>query len=224
MANQEHLDILKQGAMVWNAWREEHINQIIWENWKDGITWEHIRHIRDLSEGADIWYIMLISEALKSNMEICDNEHILHPDLRRVDLNGANLWGANLRRADLIGANLKQANLSGANLSGANLRWADLRKVSLYKADLRWADLEGVDLSEACLSKAKLRKARLRKAQLIQTDFTNADLTGCHIYGVSAWNVQLEGAIQKDLVITDYDEPEITVDNLKVAQFIYLLL
>ena len=39
---------------------------------------------------------------------------------------------------------------------------------------------------------------------------------------MSAWDLNLEGATQKDLVITD--EPEITVDNLEVAQFIYLLL
>jgi len=36
--------------------------------------------------------------------------------------------------------------------------------------------------------------------------------------------VHLEGAQQHNLVITLSDEPTITVDNLKVAQFIYLLL
>jgi hypothetical protein len=36
--------------------------------------------------------------------------------------------------------------------------------------------------------------------------------------------VQLEGATQDNLVITRWDEPTITVDNLEVAQFIYLLL
>ena len=44
------------------------------------------------------------------------------------------------------------------------------------------------------------------------------------MYGLSAWDVQLRGAIQKDLVITPADTPTITVDNLEVAQFIYLLL
>jgi hypothetical protein len=44
------------------------------------------------------------------------------------------------------------------------------------------------------------------------------------VYGLSAWDVQLRGAIQKDLVITPADTPTITVDNLEVAQFIYLLL
>ena len=36
--------------------------------------------------------------------------------------------------------------------------------------------------------------------------------------------MQLEGAKQENLVITGYREPAITVDDLEVAQFIYLLL
>ena len=44
------------------------------------------------------------------------------------------------------------------------------------------------------------------------------------MYGISAWNVKLEGAIQSSLVITPRGESPIQVDNLEVAQFIYLLL
>src|SRR5262249_18533007 len=51
-----------------------------------------------------------------------------------------------------------------------------------------------------------------------------ADLTGCRIYGASAWRLKLERAKQQNLVITDWSEPEITVDNIEVAQFIYLML
>ncbi len=46
----------------------------------------------------------------------------------------------------------------------------------------------------------------------------------CSIYGISAWDVQLDGAEQFNLRITPNDQPIISVDNLKVAQFIYLLL
>ena len=60
-------------------------------------------------------------------------------------------------------------------------------------------------------------------ATLVDTDLTGADLTGCYIYGVSAWDLSLEGAKQQNLVITR-GKPEITVDNLEVAQFIYLML
>jgi hypothetical protein len=65
---------------------------------------------------------------------------------------------------------------------------------------------------------------RFTHAQLVETDLTNANLKGCQIYGVSAWNLTLEGTQQRDLIITHENEPVITVDNLEVAQFIYLLL
>ena len=58
----------------------------------------------------------------------------------------------------------------------------------------------------------------------METNFVEATLTNCRIYGISAWNVDLEGAKQDSLVITRKDEPTITVDNLEIAEFIYLLL
>jgi hypothetical protein len=64
----------------------------------------------------------------------------------------------------------------------------------------------------------------LAGATLVETDLTGADLRGCRIYGISAWGLKLEGTKQQNLVITTGGEPEITVDNIEVAQFIYLLL
>jgi pentapeptide repeat protein len=81
-----------------------------------------------------------------------------------------------------------------------------------------------VNLAEADLSGADLSGADLQGATLVNTDFTGADLTGSRIYGVSAWGPKLEGAKQQNLVITRDDEPAITVDNIEVAQFIYLML
>jgi hypothetical protein len=81
-----------------------------------------------------------------------------------------------------------------------------------------------VNLSKAFLNRADLRKADLRQAILVGTVLEEANLTGCSIYGISAWNLNLEGTIQSDLVISDEWEPIITVDNIQVAQFIYLLL
>ena len=61
-------------------------------------------------------------------------------------------------------------------------------------------------------------------ATLVDTDLTGADLTGCRIFGVSAWRLKLEGVKQHNLIVTSFVEPEIAVDNIEVAQFIYLLL
>jgi hypothetical protein len=50
-------------------------------------------------------------------------------------------------------------------------------------------------------------------------------LTGCRIYGISAWNVRVsEATRQQNLIITDQGEPEVSVDDIEVAQFVYLLL
>src|SRR6266516_5792400 len=131
MANQEQLEILKQGREAWNQWREKH------------------------------------------------RDAVIQPDFYKADLSGLDL-----SRADLSEANLHHANLTGANLTRANLS----------------------------------------KAVLVGADLTRATLRECIIYGASAWDVKLEGATQDSLVITPEGKPAISVDNLEVAQFIYLLL
>jgi hypothetical protein len=59
---------------------------------------------------------------------------------------------------------------------------------------------------------------------LVETNFEGADLTNATVYGVSAWDLRLKDAKQSNLVITQPMEPHILVDDLEVAQFIYLLL
>ncbi len=149
MANQQHLDLLKQGVEVWNQWRAQ------------------------------------------------------HPEIQ----------------PDLIDANLSETDLSGADLRGVNLYGANLRGVTLCRANLCGTNLENSNLKEANLSGADLSRAIV-----VHTDMTDAILNDCVIYGVSAWDVELAGATQNNLVITASSHPTITVDNLKIAQFIYLLL
>ena len=60
---------------------------------------------------------------------------------------------------------------------------------------------------------------------MIQTDLCNTTLTGSWVYGASVWNVKVNDQTkQQNLTITGYGAPVITVDNIKVAQFIQLLL
>src|SRR5438270_11228640 len=99
-----------------------------------------------------------------------------------------------------------------------------LRTATFSEADLTDATLLEADLSKTDLSGANLSGAHLIKAYCIETNLTRAILTNCAIYGISAWDVQMKEAKQDSLLITLPAQPKITVDNLKVAQFIYLLL
>jgi Pentapeptide repeats (8 copies) len=199
MVSHEHLSVLQQGTEVWNMWRK------------------HNPEVRPDLEGAGL------SET----------------DLSGLDLSGTNLTGANLRAANLTSANLGKADLTGANLSGAYLLNANLRHANLRRADLTVSNLSRADLSNASLIEAKLTqanlsatnlrgadltKANLMIAILFRTSLEGANLTNAFVYGISAWDVNVEMAVQTDLVITAPGQSLVHVDSFDVAQFIYLLL
>jgi uncharacterized protein YjbI with pentapeptide repeats len=159
--------------------------------------------------------------------------------LKQVNLNEANLNETNLSEADLsfaslVRATLVKALLTRVNLSYAWLTHADLRDANLNAAYLANANLQGaylshayltgVNFTDATLHEAHLDYANLKRAIFVGTDLTMANLSDSFIHGISSWDVQLEGAIQHNLIITSRNEPQVTVDNLEVAQFIYLLL
>ena len=159
-----------------------------------------------------------------------DKNPDVRPDLSEASLRGAHLDNVDLHKADLAGAdlthaffheaNLCEADLSGAVMAGTNFCRADLRGANLRNADLHRANFDRADLSGADLSRARLELAILVGSKVAETTFT-----GCRVYGLSAWDLDLETvADQSDLRITREDEPNITVSNLEVAQFIYLLL
>jgi len=118
MANEEHLAILKQGAVAWNQWRKRNLD--IRPNLSEA----------DLS-GADLIGANLIEADLSG-------AHLGRAKLGEADLSGADLSGA-----DLIGANLFRANLGEANLSGANVESASVGYTTFGNVDL--SEVKGLE-------------------------------------------------------------------------------
>ena len=208
MANEEQLSILKQGVDAWNRWRNENFRADI-----------------DLSN-IDIHGLYLL----------LDGVNFSKANFRGATLNKAHLLGANLSNANLDGCDLRAAQLEGAKLNGASLNKADLSFSDLSRADLRQANLSGANLRranlvganfiEANLSETKLIEANLVGAILFNTNIDKANISRSKIYGVSVWDVKGEPEEQRDLVIAPPWAPNsaITIDNIKIAQFIYLIL
>lgn len=268
MANQQHLDILKQGVDVWNKWRQKHptVQPILTGANLENANLEKINLGDALLARANLSGANLINANLsRANLtdanlsdpnfakaqpyDMLQKTNLSGADLHESTLDGANLSGVILSKANLSGAklggaflnnailnecnlsratlwfaNLNTADLRGAEIKGADLRGADLRGANLQGANLSEADLSGANFNKAICNGANFSKAKLHYATLVETDLERADLTGCFIYGISAWNVHLKDANQINLIITPDHEPTITVDNLEVAQFIYLLL
>jgi Pentapeptide repeats (8 copies) len=198
MASEEHLQIIRQGVNAWNQWRLNNPELV-----------------PDLTK-ADLRCKVLDDERLYDpTLSIHAND----PNLMRINLRKAILKGIDLTHACLHKADLREADLSDARLIGTNLCWAELCDATLIGADLHRANLNHADLTGA-----RLRDANLERAILVNTTVSGAIFTGCRVYGTSAWDLVGVVKDQSNLRITDPDEPVITVDNIEVAQFIYLLL
>ena len=214
MANPEHLAKLKEGVEAWNQWRVE--------NPEVEPDLAKANFYGDDLVGANLsWAYLYGTVFTRANLSGVD---FVGSNLHRARLNEANLRRANLSDTLLGMANLLQAKLQEAKLTGTDLAHATLIGADLTRADLSNAKLIGANLVETDLHGADLSNANLSSATLIATNLEGANLTGCSVYGISAWDVRLEGAIQSNLVITPSGRSAIQVDNLEVAQFVYLLL
>jgi uncharacterized protein YjbI with pentapeptide repeats len=224
MANPDHLARLKRGVGKWNSWRTAN-NEVVPDLSRANLSGANLSEADLMGAklmGARLRGVSLSRAKLRfANLSRADLTDAI---LSGADLRGAILSGADLRGAYIIGADLSDAILNGANLYDTNLIETHLNGADLSDADLRSANLVGADLSEANFTRTDLRSADLSGAFLVRTRFTKANLTGCLVYGVAAWDTQLEGAIQTSLVITPDSFHRITVDDLEIAQFIYLLL
>lgn len=214
MPNVAHVEKLREDVDSWNLWRFENpgIEPELWQADLRGV---------DLA-GADLSHADLYNAHL-------DPDGSRPTNLAGARLHKANLTLANLTRADLSGADLTEANLGhailhGADLQGADLDWADLTEANLFLLQGRGADFHAADLVRTDLRRANLTGANLTEARLVETKLDGANLSGCRVYGSSVWKVKLLGATQTDLVVTPGHEPRVTVDDLALAQLVYLLL
>ncbi len=199
MANPEHLQNLLQGSLAWNEWRQR---------------------VPDVLPD--------LSAAELPGEDFCW-ANLRGANLSRADLAGSDFSDATLRGANLVGANLQRATLVRTNLVDARLGWANLDEANMFQADLSRSHLVEASLVNANLGRAKLvganlASADLRYARLVETNLEKSNLVHSSVYGIAAWNLKLEGATHSDLDITRPDEPTVTVDDIELAQFIYLLL
>ena len=213
MADSGHLEILEQGGEVWNGWRRK-----------------HPKTVPDLStiSLAEIdlrGYDLAGAEVHRAEMFRCD--------LSSCDFSGAKLLESRFDEARLAGLDLSgleltesifcRADLSGAQLAGAHCGLVDFSEATLRGADLRGADLTTTELRDADLSEACFDEADLTNAPLVGAKVEGASFEARIVYGVSAWDLKGTPRSQRDLIVTPAEQADITVDDLEVAQVLYLV-
>ena len=175
MANQEHVDILRQGVEEWNRWREQN---------------------------PDIRPDLSLTDLSGTDLSFADLSNV---DLEEANLTGAIFTGVNLSGANLSEASLGYTILSDANLNNANLNNADLSEASLSHADFNNANLSNTDLSRTYLSEADLVNANLSYANLSEADLNNADLSYANLANTNLNNANLSYAYLSSTILGNID-------------------
>ncbi|MET7242455.1 pentapeptide repeat-containing protein [Methylobacterium sp. EM32] len=244
MAVREHLQQLHKGISNWNRWRCAN------PNIKPDLSGANLRGIRLCGGDRDAGHYSALEDTTGSFIDRFRDG----ADLRGVNFRGANLIDANFIYCDLSGADLSETVMSRALLgwcifNESNLYWAcldearahhaifknsNLDRVNFGCADLASAIIDGcsavdITLFDCELSNTEFRSTNLIDSDLIQsrligTRFVGGKLSGCSIYGVSVWDVSVDNTAISDLNISPRGLPRISVDDLDVAQFLYLML
>jgi uncharacterized protein YjbI with pentapeptide repeats len=219
VADDDHVKRLQDGVQAWNAWRQER------PEISPDLSYAEL-------PGADLASIDFSGVDLTA-------ANLQSANLSRADLRFAQLFETELHMAGLYETNLRQASLRRAKLEWANLTGADLTSADLHRADLTRADLTGAilvgadltestfdraDLTDADLTGADLTWAALIRANLVGAVLQGAVLSETLVYGVAAWDIKGTPARQRALVISKTAMHELTVDDIEVAQFIYLMI
>jgi uncharacterized protein YjbI with pentapeptide repeats len=140
VANEEQLEILKQGVRAWNEWRVRS-NPVI--------------DLTDASlPGIDL-----------SSVDVFTRLELFHADLAGADLAGANFGGASLVHANLLDTNLRGSSLAGAELWGANLDYADLTNALLYDTDFSETSVIATDFRTSVMDGTIFSGVDLRRAK-----------------------------------------------------------
>lgn len=135
MANEQHVELIKQGPEAWNQWREQNQEEPV-----------------DLSD-ADLRGLALAKVNLKG------------ADLKRAKLQFTNLAGALLEGANLEQARMQEANLQSAQLENAVVKNCNLMESNLQNTNFQNADIRGSQFNEDVLfGQTNLKGANLLDA------------------------------------------------------------
>jgi uncharacterized protein YjbI with pentapeptide repeats len=158
---------------------------------------------------------------------------------QRVNFNGTILDNQSFEGYNICNCSFYEASLINCNFNNAQICWSSFFHTNLnnstflninrehYTLETR---LQGVNLRWTSFANANLQNVQMKGATLEGVHFHNCDMRGADISnslinGISSWGNIIEVTTnQTDLIITGWDEPTVTVDNIEIAQFLYLMI
>lgn len=200
-----HVNILKNGINTWNLWRKE--NPDIMPNLRS------VNFYNEFKTGNNIYGL---------------------PHFENGNFKNTNLFGASLRNSTFINCFFDNSQIHNSDLVDAYFEKCSfinvgMRVSRLGNATFRNCTFKNVDMSYCSANDTNFEGSHfsstfLQYGRFVSNNFKNTIMERCHVYGISIWDLDIENSIHKNFIITKNKQSKISVDNLELAQFIYLLI
>jgi len=235
MVDQTALDfLLRSSATSWNEWRQK--NEFLPLDFSNAQLMTQIFTGFDFSN-CNFRYANLMDCELKN--VIFNNSDLSFADLSQSRLINANFSETRLFRSQFNHSNLRNAKFSHVDVINADFLGSLLSSVSIDSSKIDFCIFDDADFSKSIISSTSLMGSSFYKTNLseslvincilkgsvfINTNIEQTSFENCNIFGISCWKMTGTPKLMRNLNISDFKENKITLDNLEIAQFLYLLL
>lgn len=201
---EEQIALLRDGTEKWNSWRKEHPNIA-----------PSLRDVNFVAEfSGDGFY----------DLPVFSNTDFSGTDFNMVSFRNCQFCDCCFDGAKITFADLVDSYFESCTFRNVNMRVTAIGNAAFNNCIFENSDLSYCSAEKTSFKGSSFKNTKLEHMSLVANDFSDTQLFDCNVYGISSWDLNLENSSQKDLIITPDDKTIITVDNIELAQFLYLII
>lgn len=199
--------------------------------------------IIELQKGSKYWNVYRKKNVdRKINLRQFDFDNIHSEDkgdygtayLENLDFSNVDLHMSTLRNGMFINCNFDNSSFkwgdlcfayfSNCSFKNAQLNVSRVGSASFNACNFDGAELDYISAEDTEFLNCSFHNTSFRKAEFIGTNFTGSELNNCDIYGISSWDLILNDTKMNELSVAKDENECLIVDDIEIAQFIYLLV
>jgi hypothetical protein len=104
------------------------------------------------------------------------------------------------------------------------MRVAKIGSTTFGNCKLCDCDLSYSSAKETNFNKCIIEGTLFQNVSFVKTNFAESRISKCNVYGISSWDLDLSNSIQEDIYIMEDKEDLLSVDDIELAQFLYMMI
>lgn len=199
----ELITMIKKGPDVWNKFKKENEGAYI-----DLGSIDFERDIKEVTMMYDLpEYHDYDFSGCRLNSVVARNSIFFDCDFSSVTFTFSDICYSSFYRCKFINTELAVSRLGSAEFT----------ECEFINCNLSYCSAE-----ETKFISCNILNSNMNNMSLVKTDFSKSSIINTSVYGISSWDLILKKTVQENILISENDN--LSVDNIEIAQFIYLMI